>query len=72
MKQTEPKKTSDYKERGFAGLHIKKETRQRLNVAKAHVQARANRFIPQDEFINLLLNQIDLSDLVVAETEPQP
>lgn len=57
---------SDYKERGYAGLHIKKETRQRLNVAKAQLQARHNKFMSQDEFINLLLNgfaELDLAPI---------
>lgn len=64
-------KVSDYVERGYAGLHIKKETRQRLNVAKATFQAQSNQFISQDEFINILLSRFDEAEPCGAMTEAE-
>lgn len=71
MARTRGKKPSDYTERGYVGLHIKMETRQRLNMAKAHVQARRNEFITQDEFINLVLDRFDPNAIAIAEAEAQ-
>lgn len=47
---------SDYVRRGYASLHIKAETHQRLNLVKVQMQARDKKFITQDNFVNLLLD----------------
>lgn len=57
---------SDYTERNFVALHIKKETRSRLNMAKAHFQATTNEVISQDEFLNILLDRLTAQ---TAQTE---
>jgi hypothetical protein len=57
---------SDYTKRNFVALHIKKETRSRLVMAKARYQANTDEFISQDEFINILLDR-----MADKETAPQ-
>lgn len=47
---------SNYKELGYAGLHIKIETRQRLNLVAAQMRSEHGRFITQDEVLNHLLD----------------
>lgn len=49
---------SEYTERNFVSLHIKKETRSRLNMAKARYQASTDKVISQDDFINMLLDRV--------------
>jgi hypothetical protein len=63
------KKSSDYTERGFVGLHIQMGTRQRLNLAKSNLQARQQRFISQDAFINLLLDRFDPNKVMEVESQ---
>lgn len=47
---------SDYIQRGYTSLHIKTETRQRLNLVAAQLRQQNGRFITQDEVLNLLLD----------------
>lgn len=67
MRRTKRNEPSDYTKRGFASLHIKKETHQRLNLVKAQKQTRDNAFISHDDFLNLLLNHFD--ETVASDTQ---
>lgn len=68
----EPKELSDYTKRGYAGLHIAKATRNRLNLTKALLQAQEGKFIKQDEFINRLLDNFEPSVPADAILQPEP
>lgn len=48
---------SDYKKRGYAGLHIMAETRQRLNLVVAQMRNDRGEFITQDAALNYLIDQ---------------
>lgn len=48
---------SDFTQRGYATLHIKKATRQRLNFFVAELRLRDGEFITQDDALNYLLDQ---------------
>ena len=66
-------KVSDYTARGYACLHIKNETRTRLNLAKAHMQARQGRVVTQSEIIDHLLDKftnVQPIESLEADSEP--
>jgi len=44
-------------ETSYASLHIRPDTRQRLNLLKASLQARRRRLVTQDEILNMLLDK---------------
>lgn len=50
-------KPSDYRLRGFTSLHIKIDTKTRLNLAKTQVFARVGKAITHDDLINRLLDK---------------
>ena len=60
------KTLSDYQSRNYSTLHIKAETHRRLSLVKAKMQARDNKFISQDAFVNVLI------DSYVEAGEPEP
>jgi hypothetical protein len=56
MEQHEKIKPSDYRSRGFTQLHIKRGTKNRMNIAKATFTASMGRVVTHDDLINHLLD----------------
>lgn len=49
--------TSNYTRLGFVTLHIKRDTKDRLNAAKVQLAAQRSMAISHDDLINVLLDQ---------------
>lgn len=56
MKKHNSHGSSDYRLRGFTSLHIKVDTKTRLNLAKTQIFARDGKAISHDDLINHLLD----------------
>ena len=67
MKNRDHLKPSDYRLRGYTSLHIKIDTKSRLNIAKTQIFQRDGSMITHDDLINRLLDEHSV--MVIGEPE---